>query len=99
MICQRCLESTDKEYNLWQAENEKKRNIAMKQKKKAYQKPEMAFVDMEKHTVTGSPEMVSHVFKKIDQIVQELACENNIVQTIKDKGGCSNGICDGQAIT
>lgn len=77
----------------------KKEEYCYEAEEKAYQKPEMAFVDMEKHTVTGSPEMVSHVFKKIDQIVQELACENNIVQTIKDKGGCSNGICDGQAIT
>lgn len=84
MVCRRCLKSTEKEHNLWQEEDAKKRSIVLKQKKKTDQKPEMAFVDIEKHTVTGSPEVVSRVFKKIDQIVQELACENNIVQTIKE---------------
>lgn len=54
----------------------------MEKRKKAYQKPEMAFIDVEKKTVTGSPEMVCRVLPKIDQIIQELTCENSIEQTI-----------------
>ena len=50
----------------------------MEKAKKTYQKPEMAFIDTEKHMVTGSPEMVSRISPKIDQIIQELACENSI---------------------
>lgn len=45
----------------------------MEKAKKTYQKPEMAFIDTEKHMVTGSPEMVSRVSPKIDQIVQKIA--------------------------
>ena len=56
----------------------------MEKTKNEYRKPEMAFIDMEKHTVTASPEMVSRISPKIDQIVQESACEKSIVQTIKE---------------
>lgn len=84
MVCQRCLDSTEKEHKLWQEETTKRMSIVMEQKKKAYQKPEMAFVDMEKRTVTGSTEMVCRGSPKIDQIVQESACEKSIVQTIKE---------------
>ena len=81
MVCQRCLDSTEKEHKLWQEESTKRMSIVMEQKKKAYQKPEMAFVDMEKRTVTGSPEMVSRISPKIDRVIQEIACENSIEQT------------------
>ena len=60
---------------------QKRMSIVMEQKKKAYQKPGMAFVDMEKRTVTGSPEMVSRISPKLDRVIQEIACENSIEQT------------------
>ena len=47
----------------------------MEKTKKAYKKPEMAFVDTEKHTVSGSPEMVEHFLPKLDQIIERLAEE------------------------
>ena len=57
----------------------------MEKTKKTYQKPEMAFVDIEKHTVTGSPKMVHRVSPKIDQIIQELVTEKSIKQTKERK--------------
>lgn len=56
----------------------------MEKTKKAYQKPEIAFIDTEKHMVTGSPEMVCRVSPKIDQIVQEIAGKKSAVCPIKE---------------
>lgn len=56
----------------------------MEKTKNEYRKPEMAFIDMEKHTVTASPEMVSRISPKIDQIVQEIAYERSAANPIKE---------------